>query len=128
MKKGKKPASIILAMVLGSLFISITKAGPLEDMQKALALLQKARKTSAVQAKNEHLTRVKEVLTATAYDGQEDRAAALILTMQAIAKVNEFKMDKANQNIDMAIVKVKHAIQSIQQKKAAAQKKGARKK
>ncbi|MBP7735400.1 MAG: hypothetical protein KA369_05440 [Spirochaetes bacterium] len=127
MKRGNKTVSLIIATVLGLLFVPIAKAGPLEDMQKALALLQKARKTSAVQPKKEHLTKVKEILTVTTYDGQEDRAAALILTMQAIAGVNEFKLDKANRNIDMAIVKVKHAIQSIK-KKTAAQKKGARKK
>ncbi len=128
MKRGNKTAFIIPALVMGFLIVSTAQAGPLEDMQKALAFLQKARKTSAVQAKNQYLTRVKEILTVTSYDGQEDRAAALILTMQAIAGVNEFKMDKANRNIDMAILRVKHAIQSIKQKAAADRKKGVRKK
>lgn len=128
MERGKKRPFIIPALAAGLLIISTAQAGSLQDMQKALAFLQKARKTPAVQAKNQHLTKVKHILTRTAYDGQEDRAAALMLTMQAIAMVNEFKMDKANRNIDMAILKVKHAIQSIQRNAAANRKKGARKK
>lgn len=118
----KKTASIIITLVLGIMTGSMAMAGPLENMQGVLVFLQKARMTPAVQVKTRNLTRAKEQLTLTAYDGGGHRAAALVLTMQAIGSINEFKLDRANREIDMAIVKVKHAIQAIKQETAAKKK------
>ncbi len=128
MKRMKKTATIILIVALGIMIASAAQAGPLENMQGVLVFLQKARMTTAVQVKTRNLTRAKEQLTVTAYNGGGHRAAALILTMQAIGSVNQFKLDRANNQIDMAIVKVKHAIQAIKQETAAKNKQGMKKK
>jgi hypothetical protein len=119
MKRTRKPVAIILAMALGVMIRTAVQAEPLENMQGALVFLQKARITSAVQIKTRNLNKAREQLTVTAYDGGGHRAAALALTSQAIGSVNEFKLDRANKQIDMAIVKVKHAIQAIKQETAA---------
>jgi hypothetical protein len=96
----------------------------LRHMQSALVHLKKARMTGAVQAKNENLKKAKEQLLLAGYDKGGYRVEAVTLTMQATAKVGEFQLTKANQLIDKAIVKVKHAIQAIKQE-AAAKKKSA---
>src|SRR5512138_1399880 len=119
MKSTRKPVSIILAITLGVMIGTAVQAGPLENMQGALVFLQKARMTSAAQIKVRNLNKAREQLTATAYNGGGHRDAALALTTQAIGSVNEFKLDRANRQIDMAIVKVKHAIQAIKQETAA---------
>lgn len=128
MKRITKPASIILAMALGIMIGSVVMAGPLENMQSVLVFLQKARMSPAAQIKTRNLIKAKEQLTITAYDGGGHRAAALVLTMQAIGSVNEFKPDRANKQIDMAIVKVKHAILAMRQETAAKKKLGMKKK
>ncbi|HPC40712.1 MAG TPA: hypothetical protein PLD91_07315 [Spirochaetota bacterium] len=118
--KGKmKSASIILAAALGVMIGSAAQAGPLENMQAVLVSLQKARMSSAAPVKARNLARAKEQLASTAYDGGGHRAAALALTSQAIDSANQLNMDKANRQIDMAIVKVKHTIQAIKQETAA---------
>jgi len=122
-----KTASLILAAVLGIMLGSAAQAGPLENMQAVLVFLQKARMSSAAPVKARNLVRAKEQLAATAYDGGGHRAAALALTTQAIDSANQLNMDKANRQIDMAIVKVKHAIQAIRQETAARKRLGGRK-
>jgi hypothetical protein len=124
MNRTKKISACILvaAIVIG---ISISaQAEALQQMQSALVYLKKARMTNAVQAKNENLKKAKEQLIMASYDKGGYCAAAITLTMQATAKVGEFKIDKANQLIDMAIVKVKHGIQAFKQE-ASAKKKSA---
>jgi hypothetical protein len=122
MKNTKLMLSYVLAAVMAlNVYAS---AGPLQQFQAAQIYLQKARMTAAVQAKNENLKKAKEQLMLANYDRGGYRAAALSLTMQAIAKVGEFKLDRANQLIDIAIVKIKHAIQTLNQE-TAARKKGA---
>jgi hypothetical protein len=122
MKHSKLTVPAVLAAIM--VMAVCVSAGPLQQFQSALVFLQKARMTSAVQAKNENLKKAKEQLMTAQYDRGGNRAAALALTMQAIAKVGEFKLDKANQQIDMAIVKVKHAIHALKQE-TSAKKKGA---
>jgi len=119
-----KTASLILAAVLGIMLGSAAQAGPLENMQAVLVFLQKARMSSAAPVKARNLVRAKEQLAATAYDGGGHRAAALALTAQAIDSVNRLDMDRANRQIDMAIVKVKHVIQAIKQETAARKRQG----
>ncbi len=124
MKKMKGTGPIMVAAVLGIMIMSTAKAGPLENMQGVLIFLQKARLTTAVQAKSENLIKAKELLAVTPYDGGGHRAAALSLTVQAIGNVNNFKLEKADQQIDIAIVKVKHTMQAIKQETAAKAKQG----
>lgn len=126
MKRMRNTASIILVAALGIMIGSATQAGPLENMQAVLVSLQKARMTPAVQVRTRNLARAKEQLAATAYEGGGHRAAALALTEQAIGSVNQLNMDRANRQIDMAIVKVKHAIQAIKQENAARKRQGGR--
>jgi hypothetical protein len=128
MKRIWKPVPIIIAAALGIMIGSAVTAGPLENMQGALVFLQKARMTADVQIKTRNLVKAKEQLTVAAYDGGGHRAAALVLTTQAIGSVNEFNLDRANRQIDMAIVKVKHAVQAKKQETAAKMKQGMKKK
>lgn len=112
-----------LAVITG--FSLSVQTAPHQQLQGAMVFLQKARMTAAVQAKVDLLKNAKDQLTLSKYDNGGHRVAAIALVMQAIAKVNEFKLDAANQVIDMAIVKVRHAIESAKQE-AAAQKKASK--
>ncbi|MBN1498291.1 MAG: hypothetical protein JXA07_16075 [Spirochaetes bacterium] len=120
MKKGKLITAVVL-MAIVALCGSLA-ADTLQRFQSALVFLQKARMTSAVQAKNENLKSAKENLLQANYDRGGNRAAALAHTMQAIARVNEFNLEKANREIDMAIVKVKHSILTLKQETQAKKK------
>jgi flavorubredoxin len=131
MNKTKRIASyfLIAAIVIGMSASAQESAlkqmqTALQQMQNALVHLKKARVTGAVQAKSENLKKAKEQLLTANYDKGGYRAEAITLTMQATAKVSEFQIAKANQLIDKAIVKVKHAIQAIKQE-ASAKKKSA---
>jgi len=117
---------LMAAIVIG--ISGSAQADALQQMQSALVYLKKARMTNAVQAKNENLKKAKEQLMMANYNKGGYCAAAITLTMQATAKVGEFKIDKANQLIDMAIVKVKHGVQAIKQEASAKQKRASVKK
>ena len=91
-------------------------------MQSALVHLKKARMTGALQAKSDNLEKAKELLLTASYDKGGYRDEAVTFTIQAAARVGEFQIDKADQLIDRAIVKVKHAIQAITQEVSAKEK------
>jgi hypothetical protein len=112
----------LAAILLTGLNVCV-RAGSLDQMQNALIYLQKARMTSAVQQKTDSLKKAKGILLLVKADTEGYRDAAVALTMQAIARVGEFKLDKANMLIDMAIVKVKHGIQAMKQKSQVNKKK-----
>ncbi len=99
-------------------------AGPLEHFESALVFLQKARITTAVQARSDDLRKAKEQLLLANYDRGGNTVAALGFTMQAIASVSEFRTDQANRQIDMAIVKVKHTVLALKQEAAVKSKSG----
>ena len=119
MKTTVKPVTIIITMLLGIVIGTAVMAAPLDQMQNALVFLQKSRMSSAAPVKTRNLERAKELLSTMDYNGGGHRAAALALVMQAIGSVNELNMNRANRQIDTAIVKVKHAIQAIKQEQAA---------
>jgi hypothetical protein len=128
MNKAKKISALILMAVFFICSAVSAQKGSLQHMQSALVYLKKARITNAVQAKNENLRKAKEQLVMANYDKGGYCAAAITLTMQATARVGEFKIEKANQLIDTAIVKVKHGIQAIKQEASAKQKRAGIKK
>jgi hypothetical protein len=119
MKGMIKAFSIVTALLLGVAISCPAQAAPKQNFEAALVFLQKARLTSAVQAKTDSLKQAKEQLALAHYDKGGHRAAAMTLTMQAMAKVGEFKPDKANALIDLAILKVKRALVAIRQEASA---------
>lgn len=125
MKKARITA--VLALLLTLMIAASLQADPLQNMQNALVFLQKARISGAVEVKTRNLARAKDMLAVIAYDRGGHRAAAITLTTQAMAMVNQYKLDKANQLIDMAIVKVKHAMLAIKQETAARKKQAVKK-
>jgi hypothetical protein len=118
----KKLALISLAAVLGIGIAAHAGSSDLQKMQSALVFLQKARMTSAVQAKKDSLMKARDLLVLVKYDRGGNRAAALASTIQAIARTGEFNLIKANQFIDLAIVKAKRCIESIRQASPAGKK------
>jgi len=128
MNKTKRIAAyfLIASIVVG--MSASAQESSLKQMQSALVLLKKARITNAVQAKNDNLKKAKEQLLMAKYNKGGYRAAATTLTMQAMARVGEFQIDKANQLIDKAIVKVNHAVQAIKQEASAMKKSASSKK
>lgn len=119
MKGMNKTAAILAALLIGVALSVPALAAPMQNFESALVFLQKARMTSAVQVKSDSLRKAKEQLVLANYDRGGYRAAAITLTMQAMARVGEFKLDKANALIDHAVMKVKSAIQAIRQEASA---------
>ncbi|MBN2159399.1 MAG: hypothetical protein JW807_08380 [Spirochaetes bacterium] len=115
----KKTSVIVLALLLGTAISFPAQAGPRQNFDAALVYLRKARMTSAVQAKSANLTKAKEQLILAKYDRGGYRASAMALTTQAIAKIGEFRLDRADELIDLAVMKVKSAIQAMRQEAAA---------
>jgi hypothetical protein len=103
MKGMIKAPAIVMALLIGAAVSFPAQATPKQNFEATLVFLQKARMTSAVQAKTDSLKNAKEQLVLAKYDRGGYRAAALTLTMQAIGKVGEFRLDRANALIDLAV-------------------------